>query len=91
MDTNSTLLLQISMNVSWAMVDVIRTALTFLEAIHAPVLEASSWMRTSKYAMVCIIREVHTHPAGNIHNYPCIQGSHVYSFNEVDGRYIESN
>jgi len=34
------------------MVDVIRTALTFLEAIHAPVLEASSWMRASKCAMV---------------------------------------
>jgi len=40
------------MNVSWEIVDVIRTALTFLEAIDAPVLEASSWMTTSKCAMV---------------------------------------
>jgi len=68
------------MNVSWAMVDVIRTALTFLEAIHAPVMEASCWMRAGRCAMVHIIREVHTYPAGSNHNYPPIQGSHVYSF-----------
>ena len=42
------------MNVSSTMVGVIRTALTFLEAIHAPVLEVSSWMRVSNCAMVYI-------------------------------------
>jgi len=47
----STLLLQISMNVSWTMVDVIRTAPTFLDPIHAPVLEASCWMRAGRCAM----------------------------------------
>jgi len=67
MAANTTLILQISMNVSWKMVDVIRTALTFLEAIHAPVLEASSWMRACKCAMVHIKMEVHTHPLDSIH------------------------
>ena len=40
------------MNVSSTMVGVIRTALTFLEAIHALALEVSPWMRASKCAMV---------------------------------------